>query len=475
MRITTLFALLLGLSSCLATNTVIDGRTIQMTDNGAWCWYQDERAIVDLEHPEGPMLLASSISFGPKGSAEAGDCDVNWIHLRTGEQGQFELHDRLESDDHDNAALWIRPDGRYLAVYTKHSSDKDVRWRISKNPHDPTAWEDEQKFTNSVHTCYSNVFELEGPNGTSLLYDFVRSNGFDPNWFVSADQGQTWSYGGKLHTGPSGNDARGQRPYVKYAAHGKERLHFITTDGHPRNEDNNIYHGSLSRGQLYNSEGTVLGPLSETERSPLGSNDFTTVFQTGTHFGGTELRRAWTVDMAVDAEGHPYAAMTARAKDSNLDHRFLYGRWNGSQWNVAEIAEAGSYLYKAEDDYTGLVALHPRDPNVLVLSTPIDPRDRARLKNYELFMGRTADAGAHWTWSPITWESGKDNLRPVIPDWDGENTAVLWLQGRINSYFSWESSVMLRAIPTGDLDDLIVPGQKAKRQAARLPDSWGAK
>ncbi|MFT5058151.1 MAG: hypothetical protein ACI87O_003238 [Planctomycetota bacterium] len=470
MQIKVLLALILGLYSCAGTASVLDGRAIVVTDNGAWCWYQDERVVVDLNHPDGPMLLASSVSFAPKGSEERGDCDVNWLNLSTGEQGSFELHDRLESDDHDNAALWIRPDGRYLAVYTKHSSDKNIRWRISKLPHDPTDWEAEQVFTNAVRVCYSNVFELEGPGDDLLLYDFVRSNGFDPNWFVSSDQGQTWNYGGKLHTGPNGNEATVQRPYVKYAARGTESLHFITTDGHPRNEDNSIYHGYLSRGRLHGSGGEDLGPLSVTPTSALTSLDFTTVFKTGTLFGGTEMRRAWTVDLAVDDQGHPYAAMSARARDSNLDHRFLYGRWDGTQWRVSEIAKAGSYLYQREDDYTGLVALHPSDPNLLVISTPIDPRTGSNLDHYELFLGRTEDAGAHWAWSPLTWDSEHDNLRPVMPEWDDAHTALLWLQGGIDSYFSWDSSVMMRAIPTGEIDRLIVSGQETVVRAANLPE-----
>ncbi len=470
MRIKVILALVLGMHSCAGTANLLDGRSTVLAENGAWCWYQDERAVVDVDHPDGPMLLASSISFAAKGAEENGDCNVNWINMRTGEQGSFELHDRLESDDHDNAALWIRPDGRYLAVYTKHSSDKNIRWRVTSRPHDPTAWDEEQVFTNAIRVCYSNVFELQGPEGDLQLYDFVRSNGFDPNWFVSTDQGKTWSYGGKLHTGPDGNKATGQRPYVKYAAHATQGLHFITTDGHPRNEDNSIYHGYLSRGKLHNSQGEVLGTLSDTELSPLVSTDFTTVFETGTRFAGTELRRAWTIDLATDDQGYPYAAMSARAKDSATDHRFLYGRWDGSRWKVVEVAKAGSYLYKREDDYTGLVALHPSDPNLLVISTTIDPRTGIELQNYELFLGRTYDSGSHWAWSPITWDSGCDNLRPVIPNWEGDNTALLWLKGNISSYASWNSKVMLRAVPSAEIDSLTVPGQETMVREAHHAD-----
>ena len=72
------------------------------------------------------------------------------------------------------------------------------------------------------------------------------------------------------------------------------------------------------------------------------------------------MRRAWTIDVAIDELGLPYALFQARANDSNLDHRFFYARFDGSAWSVNEIAKAGGYLYAAEDDYTGLAVRSAR-------------------------------------------------------------------------------------------------------------------
>ncbi len=446
----------------------LDGRRITLSDHGAWCWYQDERVIVDVDRSEGPMLLASSVSFGP-GTPDYGDCNLHWCDVRTGATGRFELHDRLEADDHDNAALWRRPDGRYLAVYTRHSTDRRIRWRVSTRAHDPTAWSPERTLENAARVCYSNVFPLADADGRVRLFNFSRSDGFDPNWFVSDDLGESWAYGGKLHTGPDGNEATSQRPYLKYAAGGTDALHFITTDGHPRNEDNSIYHGVLARGRLTTSDGTVLGDLSRVRTSPHRSDDFTVVLERGARFGDVAMHRAWTVDLHVDDAGNPYAAITARANDDPNDHRFLYARWTGEAWRVVEIARAGGYLYEREKDYTGLAALHPHDPDVVFISTPIDPRDDARLAHYEIFMGRTGDGGRTWTWSPLTWGSDRDNLRPTVPIWDAAHTALLWLHGEIETYTSWRSELVLRMVPTGELEQLIAPGQSSVTRAAVLP------
>ena len=45
--------------------------------------------------------------------------------------------------------------------------------------------------------------------------------------------------------------------------------------------------------------------------------------------------------------GKPYAVFTARVNDNASDHRFFYGRYTGSGWDVHELAKAGGFLYPA--------------------------------------------------------------------------------------------------------------------------------
>ena len=39
----------------------VDGTLVQFNDNGGWCWYQDERVIVD---PAGGQLIVGSVASG---------------------------------------------------------------------------------------------------------------------------------------------------------------------------------------------------------------------------------------------------------------------------------------------------------------------------------------------------------------------------------------------------------------------------
>lgn len=414
----------------------VAGDLILFNNNGAWSWFEDERAIVDVAAGK---LIVSSVanSSGTGGAPRHGDVEVASYDLSTGELVQFTLNDGLQADDHNSAALWQRTDGRYVALYAKHGSDQLTRFRISTNPGDITSWSAEQTFSNGAGATYSNLHYLPNDNdGAGRLYNFVRSVNFDPNILVSNDQGSSWSYGGRLLS----EGGSGDRPYLRYYSK-DNRIHLIATERHPRNYDNGIYHGSIENGRLYGSAGNLLdGNLFDA--SAVAPAELTPIFIPGTQFNGVTMRRAWTIDVAIDDAGLPYALFQARANDSNLDHRFFYARFDGSAWSVNELAKAGGYLYASEDDYTGLGALDPDNPNRLFISTKIDPRTDVAMPRYEIFEGITTSAGADWSWKPITFDSVVDNLRPIVPAWDDENTALLWMRGSYSTYTNYNLDIV---------------------------------
>jgi hypothetical protein len=163
--------------------------------------------------------------------------------------------------------------------------------------------------------------------------------------------------------------------------------------------------------------------------------------------------------VSVDDAGQPLAIFQARVNGSTADHRFFYARFDGSTWNVNQLAKAGGFLYGSEPDYTGLVALDPSDPDRLFISSKIDPRNDAAMPHYEIFEGVTADGGASWNWSPITYNSTVDNIRPIVPKWDGDHTALLWMRGKYSTFESYNLDVVglvdiesLAILDDGDLN-----------------------
>jgi hypothetical protein len=404
----------------------VAGNLMLVNDNGAWSWFEDERAVVDAG--TGNVLVGSiGDASGTGGAARNGVVDVASFNLSTRRVTRSPLA-TIVADDHNTPALLVRPDGRYLAAYANHGSDTLTRYRISTNPGDPTSWGPAQSFTNAAGATYNNVYRLSAENKT---YNFTRTVGFDPNYLLSADDGSTWSYGGKLLQDPANNNST--RPYLKYASNDTDRVDFITTEGHPRDVNNGVYHGYLQGGTLYRTDGTPVGPLGS---SPAASA-FTPVFTP------TAARNhGWTTDLAHDAAGNPVAVFTTRVDNlASADHRFFYGRVVGGTWQVHEMAMAGAGLYGAEGDYTGLAAIDWRDPSTVYVSTNIDPQDNQPLGNHEIYKGVTPDNGATWAWTPVTQNSTVDNLRPVLPKWSG-GTALMWMRGTYNSYTDYDLSIV---------------------------------
>jgi len=138
-----------------------------------------------------------------------------------------------------------------------------------------------------------------------------------------------------------------------------------------------------------------------------------------------------------------------------MDLRYDYARWDGTSWHTEEIAQAGRRLYAGEDDYSGLGALDPKNPDVMYISTDADPvsgdplvSHADRKRHYELFRGQRDARLGKWTWAPFTRNSTADNLRPVIPAWNDPRTALVWMRGTyVHNHGEWTTSMVAAIIP----------------------------
>ena len=405
---------------------------ITLNDDGAWSWFQDERAIVD-----GDWLLAGSAAAGRRG-----DIDLTAHHLPSGKTHRETLHPALLEprgayDDHNAPALLVRPDGRYLAVYAKHGSENCFYYRVSERPHYPISWSPERRYipSDSTRLTYSNVHYL---SAEKKIYNFFRGldNSYKPSYCFSDDQGETWRTGNVVIRVPA---TVRHRPYVKYASNGRDTIHLFYTEGHPRNFDNSVYHIYYRNGWLHRSDGTRIAPLAKGLDKP---EDGTLVFK------GDPNNVAWVCDIAIDSRGRPYGVYSLQ-KDSaglpdgkaGMDLRYRYARWDGQRWTGEEMGHAGTRLYPGEDDYPGNLALDPVDPNLVCLSANADPLTGRRLPHYELFLARRGTPG-RWTFEPLTTQSSADNIRPIMPL--GSRRFLLWLRGRYTTYTNYGLAVMLQ-------------------------------
>jgi hypothetical protein len=409
-------------------NNYTAGTVRLFNNNGAWTWYSDERSIVDKEN--GKILVSSDANAqGPGGSGRDGNVDVVVYDIATNTASSpFVLGD-LAPDDHNNAALLIKPDGNYLAFWAGHNENCNSYWRN----HNGTQWGASQTFSWSSHGCpfennrsitYNNLWNMPAEG---KIYNFVRSVGTSPNLLVSSDNGVTWTYGGRLSSTPTVGYVAG---YYKYWGNNVDRIDFLGTEAHPRDNDNNLYHGYLKGEKSYTSTDMQVDADISDGTSPQVTA-FTRIFATGTMIDGKRMNHAWNSDIVRYDDGTIAAIGMARTNtDTNTPpHAFLYFRFNGTSWSTTYLGEAGTKLYDSEQDYVGLGAVHPNDPRIVYISTYLDPRNDMDLGNHEIFQGVTCDNGMTFTWTPITWNSSEDNLRPIVPAWDGNNMVLLWFRG----------------------------------------------
>lgn len=416
------------------------GEPIVLSDNGGWCWFQGPRIISNGEH-----IVIGSVAIGDDQPDRRGDVDAIIYNLSTGESQTITLSDQLQANDHATPGLLQRPDGKWLAVYTRHNDDNYLMYRITESEN-PLSWEDEHTYMPSEETLitYSNLYMLEDED--NRIYNFFRGldNSWKPSYVYSDDLGETWETGHIIIEVPSEYH---HRPYVNYASNGTDTIHMIYTEGHPRDYNNSIYHIYYRDGMLHQSHGEPVASLQDGLMCP---EEGTLVYP------GSADSVHWTTDIVLDESEYPRILFSTKMNATGLgqnengnDQRYHYGRWDGEQWHVHQMGYAGTRLYPGEDEYTGLAAIDPNRPDIVYISADADPAtgeplisDATGNRQYELFRGETPDGGESWQWTAITEHSPADNLRPIATDTGNGETFLAWLRGEYRTYTNYNQEVV---------------------------------
>ena len=394
-------------------------RTETLTEDGAWCWFSNPRAI----YTGNDLVITGWVK--KDGSVEASS-----LNLETGEKQNKTLYPQLESDDHDNPAFATLPGGNVLAMYTWHSKRDGVILNRTNNGNDissfgqakvfrPADGELLQKFPRETFT-YANPFVLKAEN--NKLFVFGRWIGFKPNLIISEDSGANWT---KQYVVISDKPfTPGNRPYVIYCSDGKSKIHLVFTDGHPRNEPlNSVYYCYYENGAFWKADGSQICTLEEL---PFEPKDATVVYRASEESG-----RAWIADIAVKND-QPLILYTRHPEET--DHRYRYAWYDKEKgvWNDHEICKAGRWFPQTppgeterEPHYMGNLTFDPKNPGTVYLSKQVN--GRFEIQKYE-----TPDGGESWGITPITSNSALDQVRPYVPRNAGENskTVVLWMENR---------------------------------------------
>lgn len=397
-----------------------------LTEDGAWCWFSDSRAIYAGE--EGNRRIVTGWVTA-RGDIEAGSLD-----LYSGDIATKVIYPELQIDDHDNPAFLELPDGRILTQYTWHSADKGVVQNVTDKSGDVLTFGAAEVFFPRTKALleeykresytYANPMSLSGEN--NKIYSFGRWIGYKPNMITSEDNGETWSDPRIVVT--SRELDTNNRPYAKYYSDGKSRIHMVFTDGHPNVEPtNSVYYCYYEAGAFWRADGSLIASV---EDLPFHPEDATVVYRATEKTG-----RAWVFDIAADEQGYPVIAYSRYPRVKQ--HDYYYARWDGFSWHDHKIIYSGPWFpedisgkVQREVNYSGGMVIDPVQPSVVYFSHMIDGV-------FEISRGETPDFGEHWGITPVTRHSTLDNVRPFVPRGrkSGEKNAVLWMQNR--SYLHW--------------------------------------
>ena len=419
--------------------------------DGAWTWFNDERAIVH----QGSLFSGYVLSDGRYGVTRYDLADGKAYHM------VISTSSSQQKDDHNNPSLTVLPDGRILAVYSKHVGPAVFYQRTSTVPRPATVadWGAEITRTVPASNTYANTYRLSGEN--NAIYNFHRCINFNPTLTISNDGGVTWGTSRQLVGTGSGST----RPYPRYVSNGVDQIDFIYTDGHPRDVNNSVYHLTYRAGAFYKTDGAFVDSLANIPLDHDGGERGSVIYQFSSAAWGAGQgaddwipnARGWTWDVHYDRDNRPVCVFQAQvgtdATWSSSRIYYYYARWTGTRWQKRFIAQAGRGIYAAESDYGGGMCLDPDDPRVVYISTnAASPFALADVGNvplsanarFEIWRGFTADGGLTFSWTPVTQNSAADNLRPIVPKNHGRTECLLWFYGTYTSYTNYSTQVVGR-------------------------------
>ena len=400
-----------------------DDQATLFTDDGAWCWFQDPRAV----YHEGTHRRTYSGWMTKGGQLVVAQYD----HL-TKEIDTLVLKEEWDVNDHNTPSFLVRPDGHIMAFYARHNK-VGLYARRTQNPEDITAWEDEILVSDEDRITYSHPVQLKAEN--NRLYVFWRGPSWKPT-FSYSDDGITWAES-QILIQQKGREDDDIRPYLKVVSDGDSTIHFAFTNGHPRNEPtNSVYYIKYVNGAFYAANGSRIGTMNQLPVDHLNSD---LVYDAAQHEA-----RAWVWDIALDSDGQPHIAYTRLPEET--DHQYHFAYWDGKAWNDHFISNAGGWFPQTEPEkqerevhYSGGISFNQHNPAVLYFS-------HYRDSQFEISRAETNDKGKTWSIEPITEQSDHLNVRPVFPHgYNKEGDHVLWMNGTYVHYTDYSTAIRFLA------------------------------
>jgi len=419
-----------------AVGSTIAQKINVLTEDGAWCWFSDPRAVYAGDNG---LVVTGWVT-------SKGDIEVASLDPSSGAVQTQIIYPELQIDDHDNPAFVVLPDDRLLTMYAWHSGTNGVIRNTTTRPLDVNSFGENvvfkpkteallKKYVRETYT-YANPHILSDED--NKLFSFGRWVGFKPNLITSMDNGKTWSDPRVVIT--SKELDTNNRPYVKYFSDGKSKIHLIFTDGHPAVEPlNSVYYCYYEKDAFWRADGSK---ICSVEDLPFTKEDASLVYK-----ATEETGRAWIFDVVVDDHERPAIAYTRYPRVKT--HDYHYAIYDKGKWVDHKVIYSGTWFpedlhneRQKELNYSGGLTIDPTNANTLYMSHMVDGV-------FEISKGVSSDLGASWEITPITQESKYDNVRPYVPRYreKGDHNLVFWMQNeRYIHYTDYRSRILYTRI-----------------------------
>lgn len=405
-----------------------------ITNEGAWCWFADPRAI----HYEN---AAGTINASYLGYIDVhGNIKATQVDFLTGTRTEVLVRSAFQPDDHNNPTFLVLPDERVMIFYTRHTDEAKIWYRVSVRPGDISQLGEEKYITVKNNTTYPSPFILS--DDPQHIYICWRGINWHPTiariTMPDADDNVTIDFGPQQIV-----QSTGARPYAKYHSNGKDKIYLAYTTGHPDNEQPNwLYFNVID---INHGNGPVLKDIKGTTLKTIANGAFN-VNKTSNYLNSypytvvdhTANIRNWVWQIALDKDEKPIIAYT-HIDNAKTTHVYHYGRWTGAEWRDTWVQYGGHAFHQnwnsTERCYSGGMALDPDNVNDLYLSVPTKNGLYNKEGVYEIWKYTIADDGTVSGSQQITKDSEKNNIRPyILPGSKNSQLRLTWMNG---DYYYW--------------------------------------
>ncbi len=416
--------------------------TSVITEEGAWCWFADPRALHYNNNKTGDQAINSTYIgyIDVHGAVKA----TQISHINN-TRSEILIRSYLQPDDHNNPTFLVLPDERIMIFYSRHTDEACFYYRVSQKPGDITTLGREVRLVTPNNTTYPSPFILS--NDPEHIYLCWRGIQWHPTigrmTIPDENDDASFNWGPKQivrYSNDGTNVVNDSRPYAKYASNGVDKILLTYTTTHPGNESPNwVYFNYINIPASKNTADITLTDVKGKQLSKVDagvhiinkSSSYATANPNAVVDNPTS-HRDWIWEAAVAEDGNPVIAMVRITSDQS-SHDYYQAKWTGSEWKKTLLGNGGGAFHQTpgrEPCYSGGMAIDKGNTNIFYCSAPVSGISG---KVFEIQKYTVGEDGKIST-IQITSNSEKNNIRPyAIANTEGKSLLV-WMYG---DYYDW--------------------------------------